>query len=141
MPCHDHPDITGVLKVINGKVKIQSYTAIDSVQRPVMIGHRIQVQKEEPKILDVGHSGAAILTPSEKNFHEITAIDGNAAFFDILSPPYDEKHGGTRKCSFYRRIATNDGKLFLERTPAPFHYYCDVVAYELPENVKECDIL
>lgn len=79
---------------------------------------------------------AACLTPNDYNFHEIQAVEGNAAFFDILSPPYDEE---IRKCSFYRRVLSNVGgvdKLFLERIPAPYSYYCDNLPFELPERDK-----
>lgn len=79
---------------------------------------------------------AACLTPNDNNFHEIQAVEGNAAFFDVLSPPYDEE---IRKCSFYRRVLSNVGgvdKLFLERIPAPYSYYCDNLPFELPERDK-----
>lgn len=82
---------------------------------------------------------AACLTPKDNNFHEIQAVEGNAAFFDVLSPPYDEEFGGNRRCSFYRRVLSNVGgveKLFLEKIPAPYSYYCDNEPFELPESVE-----
>ncbi|XP_063701405.1 2-aminoethanethiol dioxygenase [Culicoides brevitarsis] len=144
MPLHDHPDITGLLKVINGRVKIRSYTKIDDQVDPmnVQMGQRFEVSKGESKILSPD-SPAACLTPSDSNFHEIQAIEGNAAFFDVLSPPYDEDIGGNRKCSFYRRVVERTGdteKLYLEKIRAPYSYYCDVEPFELPETDKR-DIL
>lgn len=83
---------------------------------------------------------ATCLTPNESNFHEIQAVDGNAAFFDVLSPPYDDEVGGTRKCSFYRRVSGDIGgveKIFLEKIPAPYSYYCDLGLFDLPESDKK----
>lgn len=141
MPLHDHPQITGLLKVLHGRVKIRSYTKIDANVDPldIQIGQRFEVIKADTKILSPDMQ-AACLTPNDNNFHEITAVEGNAAFFDVLSPPYDDEVGGARKCSFYRRVLSSVGgvdKLFLEKIPAPYSYYCDLVPFELPESDKE----
>lgn len=136
MPLHDHPGITGLLKVIAGQVRIQSYTKLDSngdgaTLQKVKIGQQIEVKVEEPVLLNA-NCAAVILTPSERNFHEISTVGENpSAFFDILSPPYEDEHpDSVRKCSFYRRIC-NGQQMLLEKIPAPHSYYCDALEYHL----------
>jgi len=58
---------------------------------------------------------AYILTPTEKNLHEILCVEGPAAFLDILSPPYDvdEFGKGPRPCTFFKTVKS---KLCTEST-------------------------
>lgn len=55
MPLHDHPGITGLLKVLHGRVKIRSYSNVDPNVNPmdVQIGQRFEVVKAETKVRDV----------------------------------------------------------------------------------------
>lgn len=46
------------------------------------------------------NSGPCILTPVRDNLHQINAVEGPAAFLDILAPPYDPDDG--RDCTYYR---------------------------------------
>lgn len=137
MPLHDHPQIHGILKTIAGKIRVQSFTATgESIasagdNQPNTV---VSVMPEPPKVLTT-NCDSATLTPTERNFHEITAVDGPAAFFDILTPPYDS----LRKCSFYAKSAGNSGhgmssdstavqsqnRWYLKRIPCPDHYYSD----------------
>ncbi|XP_059615395.1 2-aminoethanethiol dioxygenase [Phlebotomus argentipes] len=136
MPLHDHPLMHGILKCISGCVRVQSFSSIKD-EPP---SGSVAVQMSQPKQLDAS-SPAAILTPKENNFHEITAIPGGGpgAFFDILSPPYDSPLPafGKRKCSFYRKTQGLAGDLILERIPTPLHYYCDNVLYDPPQFLKD----
>lgn len=147
MPIHDHPQINGILKAISGKIRIQSYTA--KTDSPNNLHHAsdlpasmfVPVIKEQPKEL-TECSESVVLTPTEGNFHEITAVGGPAAFFDILSPPYESVIPiyGARRCSFYAKVESNNtsknSNIFLQRIPCPSHYYCDSVEYELPFYVE-----
>ncbi|XP_061764689.1 2-aminoethanethiol (cysteamine) dioxygenase a isoform X2 [Nerophis ophidion] len=45
-------------------------------------------------------SGPCLLTPQRDNLHQVEAVDGPAAFLDILAPPYDPDAG--RDCHYYR---------------------------------------
>lgn len=128
MPLHDHPYMNGFLKCIAGKLKIQSYT---KTNHPNSTNEDLYVKQEPEKILDVD-SETSILSPSECNYHEITAIGGEpAAFFDILSPPYETEteNGEKRTCSFYKK-QTQDTAIKLERMDStPNDYWCDSVYY------------
>ncbi|XP_055607900.1 2-aminoethanethiol dioxygenase [Uranotaenia lowii] len=146
MPLHDHPRMHGLLRVVSGTIKIQSYSEIDR-REEIRDGEELRhvlVNVEQEKMLCADNKdGCAMLTPSERNFHEITAVGGPAAFFDILSPPYnaDMPENGKRSCSFYRKLLlpgdgiSNDGRkrMVLEKVPTPDHYYCDTEKYVRPE--------
>lgn len=58
-------------------------------------------------------SGPCLLTPLRDNLHHIDAVEGPAAFLDILAPPYSPDDG--RDCQFYKVLQTvaeggTDGK-------------------------------
>lgn len=157
MPLHDHPLMNGILKCIRGKIKIQSYSphrpqdpaeVLDVLYhlRPSHAERKhIICRKEEPKEIDVD-SEAVLLSPNSANFHQISAIGGPVAFFDILSPPYstkiDERPEFSRKCSFFRELCLSNNEqsnsfsnlVTLEKIPAPLSYYCDNILYNLPKS-------
>lgn len=138
MPLHDHPKMYGVLKCLTGRLRIQSYTRISGFGDT----NEIFVTKDEPKILDC-KSAASFLDEHSSNFHEITALDGPSAFFDILSPPYSEfkdDNPNSRHCHFYRKLMVQDTPeeviIKLERISCPESYYCDSVAFDSPSYMK-----
>jgi len=145
LPLHDHPHMYGILKVIAGTVKIQSYTAIPNAGagNPGSRGRLLcEMSKSRthraikmPEVIVSEKDGACFLTPSERNLHEIYSVDGPAAFLDILSPPYDEN--GERACHYFKEV--NDGapglvsnEARLIRIPSPPEYWNDVAMYEGP---------
>lgn len=135
MPIHDHPNMFGILRCIEGELKVQSFSETQLENDPVRIG-RVNARAEPSKILTIS-TESAVLTPKTGNYHEITAGDEISAFFDILAPPYESPIYGVRKCSFYRKI--QDGELenvILQRVPTPSSYYCDSGPYEPPEVLK-----
>lgn len=139
MPLHNHPNMVGMLKVISGKLRADCYTQIPTDKENGLI-----VRAEEPKILDEA-SEAAVLYPDKCNFHELTAIDGPAAFFDILSPPYSEVNDNSpdaRHCSFFKKerfmvdsLGINP-VIKLTQIPVPDYYYCDSVSYNQPDFLR-----
>lgn len=131
MPLHDHPNMCGMLKVISGRLKVQSYSRLSP-------NDEVLVQAENVKILTES-SEASVLLPDVGNYHELTALDGrHAAFYDILSPPYSEED--ERHCTFYRKIKVDDSgnnvifRLIKTRTPS--HYFCDTLNYEQPDFMR-----
>lgn len=133
MPLHDHPNMHGILKGIAGHILIRSYSRLDISDTTNQ--QRIYA-KSEANVNVNSSSLSAVLTPNVGNYHEITAVGGPAAFFDVLSPPYDTDipiHG-RRKCTFYRKIEQGE-ILILERIPIPSHYYCD--SEDTPELINQ----
>lgn len=112
IPLHDHPGMNGMLKVLYGKVKVCCFDKLAdnltvttdqphfdpplgplqmaSVWRSVL---RSVVEYSE-------NSGPCLLTPVQDNLHQISAVDGPAAFLDILAPPYNPDDG--RDCHYYK---------------------------------------
>lgn len=102
MPLHDHPG-HGLLRVLSGTARIQSYT----LENPLQNAPHILSAIEEAPIEFTAKNGCSVLTPTHRNLHEITAAGTSAAaFFDILSPPYESDLSiyGPKKCLFYRKV-------------------------------------
>lgn len=138
MPLHDHPKMIGLLKCVSGRLRIQSYTRTDSSEDEIL------VTSSEPKTVD-HQASSSYLDENTSNYHEITAIDGPAAFFDILSPPYssdvhDNGPDSDRHCHFYsKRMVDNSPEkkiLKLEPIDCPSHYYCDSITFAKPEYMR-----
>lgn len=116
IPLHDHPGMHGMLKVLYGTLRISCMDKLeaDGAHRPR--GPPPEQQFEPPlparerAALRPGvlrsraeyteASAPCVLTPQRDNLHQIDAVDGPAAFLDILAPPYDPDDG--RDCHYYR---------------------------------------
>ncbi|XP_011312439.1 2-aminoethanethiol dioxygenase [Fopius arisanus] len=108
LPMHDHPGMHGLLKVINGTVKIDSVTTQIPQGRVIQLDEELTALRHASQIVQA-NDPACVLTPHDHNFHEISCLKGPAAFLDILSPPYDvdldERQRSIRPCTFFRQIA------------------------------------
>lgn len=149
MPLHDHPHMHGLLKVISGEVRLRSFTeyplkeagGIDFAARAKHEAARLAqgFHKRRRLFAEVttdhicsANSQTCVLTPTISNYHEIEALDVPAAFFDILSPPYDTliEDIGPRRCRYYyvaNEISTN--VVELQETSVPSCFYCDQAPY------------
>jgi len=139
IPLHDHPGMTGLIKVLYGTLKITSYKATDrclSLEEHTSL-NTISVEKLPDVILTPSSPGCQVLTPHIGNFHSVQSIGEDAAMFDILAPPYDEN----RECNFYREnehtgVQTNGvehaGTTTLRRIYQPSSFYCDQLPYTGP---------
>lgn len=114
MPLHDHPGMHGLLKVINGMVELNCYSLKTKHDNVIKGNEEVAAMRHRPIFLH-NDLPACILTPLEKNLHEISCIEGPAAFLDILSPPYDvdEFGKGPRPCTFFKTV---ESKLCTEST-------------------------
>ncbi|EDW30143.1 GL22483 [Drosophila persimilis] len=140
IPLHDHPMMFGLLRCIWGKLLVQSYTQQLGPDEPLHYDTDpivVKVNVEEPCLVSPD-TPSAMVTPRKRNYHHITeAGNGVAAFFDILSPPYDADMPmyGPRSCRFYRP-KSDGGQTQLHCIPSPATYYCDVV--DTPKTVLQC---
>ncbi|KAK3921415.1 2-aminoethanethiol dioxygenase [Frankliniella fusca] len=137
MPIHDHPQMIGILKVIKGCVRINSYT-LKGYERKVAGGSILQTSKVTVEVCK--GDPACILTPSERNFHSIIAVNGEAAFLDILSPPYFTRRPGQELnvCNYYREGGLAGGAdaenlVRLEEIPPPEDYWTVKGEYKGPK--------
>lgn len=150
MPLHDHPNMHGMLKCISaGKLRVQSYSMDSAKDEPLNVLERLYALnpderppakkyvhcKREPIVEIDETSPAAVLTPDQRNVHQITAVGGPVAFFDILSPPYDTfieaRPHLKRKCTFFKvaEEVPDSDQVVLEKIAQPRHYYCDNVQF------------
>lgn len=147
LPLHDHPNMHGILKVISGKVKLRSYTVVESEQLPDssnkdnILTHsltsNVRTVIKNDDIVISSDDGCCLLTPKEGNIHEIQPLTSVAAFCDILVPPYADD-----SCHYYSEVATHPtqkSKRWLLRVPQPKSFWCDTITYKGP-NVKNIDM-
>uniref|UniRef100_A0A4W4G7D4 2-aminoethanethiol (cysteamine) dioxygenase a n=1 Tax=Electrophorus electricus TaxID=8005 RepID=A0A4W4G7D4_ELEEL len=156
IPLHDHPGMNGMLKVLYGKVKIM---CLDRLEKPPAPGAEAEAVFDPPlspfqkDALSLCvrrctgeftvHSEPCALSPVRDNIHQIDAVDGPAAFLDILAPPYDP--AGGRDCHYYRvlqTVARNVDKesdqsrreeTWLLEIPQPDGFWCGGETYPGPE--------
>ncbi|KAM4032069.1 2-aminoethanethiol dioxygenase [Anomaloglossus baeobatrachus] len=100
IPLHDHPGMHGMLKVLYGKVLIRGFDKAEAPP-PGTAGSVLRaVLRSTGEYSD--SSPPCLLSPHRDNLHQISAVDGPAAFLDILAPPYDPEDG--RDCHYYKLL-------------------------------------
>lgn len=148
MPLHDHAGY-GLLRVISGSAQIQSFSLdqVITAEQQSMIS-LLPVSVEAMREV-TPTSECSILTPTEFNIHEITAAgNGSAAFFDILSPPYESPTSvnGPKRCLFFKKLpfgpkpmnqTSGKRRVYLQRISVPNDYYCDRADYQPPEFLDD----
>ncbi|KAK7605352.1 hypothetical protein V9T40_007210 [Parthenolecanium corni] len=137
LPLHDHPVMHGIIKVLHGSVRIQSYSLMSDTIRPrngdrlcslndyyhvphVLYPDPIRARRN-PSVVLSPNDGCGLLTPTENNIHEVSSVNGPSAFLDILAPPYDAKTAlyGPRPCLYFDVEHHSDTVSTL--TPAVYH--------------------
>lgn len=152
IPLHDHPGMNGMLRVLYGKVRIRCFDKLDEPPEPVadpeVPGAGSESAQKDALFLAAlrcsgeftQQSAPCVLSPRMDNLHQIDALDGPAAFLDILAPPYDPDDG--RDCHYYRvlRTASENGAdekaketAWLLEIPQPEEFWCVGEPYPGPE--------
>lgn len=159
IPLHDHPLMHGVLKVLSGKVKLTSYSLTD----PHFVKHRDYNNTDhfspvnyyyindfvtmyetlgtpaiahDPVIVSETDP-AALLTPIDRNIHKVEAVDGPAAFLDILAPPYHTTQAALkRKCTYFHVMENARRQPLLCVNYFPAAYYTVDIPFTGP-NLNE----
>ena len=121
--------------MLHGRIEVQSYTLTD--KNPAT---NLYEALKYPSVETTAEDPPLTLSPDEGNLHEIFAINGSAAFLDILSPPYgdDPRTGFERDCHYYRELApsgvgyidaTKQYKTLLVQVNSPSYFWCDQAEY------------
>ncbi|CAE8724849.1 unnamed protein product [Polarella glacialis] len=122
IPLHDHPGMSVYGRLLFGRMRVRSFDAQSPIERdsgplawfaqsPASSGRKAVLQDDRV----IGPlSTSYSLGPTEKNLHELEAID-HCAFFDILTPSYDGSQG--RDCSYFQSqlIAGSEGGFLLKQ--------------------------
>ncbi|KAM6066740.1 2-aminoethanethiol dioxygenase [Chlamydotis macqueenii] len=146
IPLHDHPGMNGMLKVLYGTLRIACMDTLPPAAAapppPAAAGggpcHRALFRSRQQY---TPASPPCLLSPHTDNLHQIDAVDGPAAFLDILAPPYDTQHG--RDCHYYRLLegppppagAEPPGlprEVWLMETPQAADFWCGGEPYPGP---------
>uniref|UniRef100_UPI0037E805C2 2-aminoethanethiol (cysteamine) dioxygenase a n=1 Tax=Semicossyphus pulcher TaxID=241346 RepID=UPI0037E805C2 len=159
IPLHDHPGMNGMLKVLYGKVSVRCFDKLEDpltgslpefeppLAPPQTASVRRSVLRSVAEYSE--SSGPCLLTPLRDNLHQIDAVDGPAAFLDILAPPYNPEDG--RDCHYYK-VLHNVGEegagggsreeekeqqeereeIWLLEVPQPEDFWCGGEAYPGP---------
>jgi len=163
IPLHGHPDMFGVLRVMNGTMRCRSFThlprAPDVGPLSKLCGKGAAkwqlcdftvATPDHDTLIRTSHP-SCLLTPLKSNLHEINSVGEDLVIFlDILAPPYNHDLG-TRECLFYREVDIptpktltegSDAKgedstpfVYLIETNQPSDYWCDHAPY-LGPSVK-----
>lgn len=107
-------------------MRIESYTLEDNREIFEMY-QQIPAVKHDPVIVK-STDPSCVLKPILKNLHEVTCLEGPAAFLDILSPSYNilGKYGDNlRLCTYFKVIevdnASNKVQLVVADIPSDFY--------------------
>ncbi|XP_029657027.1 2-aminoethanethiol dioxygenase-like [Octopus sinensis] len=85
IPLHDHHQMNGFVKIIEGCAKVETFTPVKEGRSPSEIICRRELEGE----ITSETKSCLTLSPNFGNIHQLSAINGPCAFFDILFPPYE----------------------------------------------------
>ncbi|CAH1106325.1 unnamed protein product [Psylliodes chrysocephalus] len=156
LPLHNHPDMYGLIKVLSGKIRVESYSLntpktrnIDSknyhaMSSPDGVSPRNIVPAEfiSSEVCD-SFTKPSLLEPHNRNIHEIYTVEGPAAFLHILAPPYNSEvaaNPSARRCSFYTILQKVMPEVFvLQEIESPAWYWTDYYPYTGPDVMAGLD--
>lgn len=91
LPVHDHPNMSVISKVVEGALRVRSFSSVSSAKED---GRTVRLEEFCTK---QSNDAAWLLSPTVGNFHEFTA-ESACVIFDVLLPPYEYPH---RPCNYY----------------------------------------
>ncbi|MCO5572749.1 hypothetical protein L7F22_026508 [Adiantum nelumboides] len=112
IPLHDHPEMTGLSKLLHGSMHVKAYDWIDPpVQRPDTSGQRLEAGALNARLarlvvedIFTAPCESTILYPTGGgNIHALTGVT-HCAVLDVLAPPYSATEG--RPCTYYYDFPT-----------------------------------
>lgn len=158
IPLHNHPDMYGVVKCLEGDIELTSYSQLNPIEGAkvkipgaINRSHDLEdldqgllfpVRRSDGTILNP-NSKCSCLTPEVRNYHELNTVPGSgpAAFIDILAPPYTtedsvDESDDHRDCDFFQvddTLAVCDPDIaWLRWIQPPQDYSCSYEQYRGP---------
>uniref|UniRef100_A0A023F8R6 Putative 2-aminoethanethiol cysteamine dioxygenase b n=1 Tax=Triatoma infestans TaxID=30076 RepID=A0A023F8R6_TRIIF len=130
LPLHDHPLMHGVCKVVHGKVRMRNFSFIGDPLSTLVEGTVMVTRDGDREV--TATDPAVVLSPTRGNIHEISALDGPAAFVDVLAPPYKSLivGYGPRPCHYYLELDSEgeDAQKLIKIADHP-EYWTDIAPY------------
>jgi len=86
IPLHDHPQATGMVRVISGETEVWQFEKIGDISSPT--------ENAELKLLFhgiLGPSDMAKITPKHGNIHALRSVSDECAMLDFFIPPFDKR--------------------------------------------------
>ena len=130
MPIHNHLGMYGVVKVLFGSGRIQSYSQCDDMLPT--IGKLLDVNLVDDRVVSVNDGSNIVhLEPHCGNIHSISSTeDSPLVFMDLLTPPYDHV---TYTISYFDLISCDphSSKCKLKVVPEPAEFTCGHLEYSV----------
>ena len=128
IPMHDHPEITGCIKVIHGTAVVKQVDAKQDSEMTRREPSLFRVARSETTVLSSNQEEVVTIEPKNFNFHEISVAPPssdspqlleNMAFFDVLFPPYEPP---IRDCHYFvHPVLVNNEEYMKKLDGAPSH--------------------
>jgi len=83
IPLHDHPGSTGLLLVLEGKVRVRSYQLTDDLDNG---NAPVELELTADEVISAGEYWQ--FGPYQHNIHSLQSVDGDCRIFDVLFSPY-----------------------------------------------------
>jgi len=108
IPMHDHPGSIGLLLVLRGRVRIQSYDPLGDAA--VNDASTRELHQTDDRML--GEGQATLFGAHKNNIHSLQAVGGDCILFDVLFSPYQP---GLRSYYFPTTQVSTDGRVQVSR--------------------------
>jgi hypothetical protein len=90
IPLHDHPKMSGIIKIIWGKLHLRAFDWVETFPYSGL-------SRKHGDLVADSASAPEIILPCHKNLHTLYALE-DVAFLDIFSPDY---YNEDRPCTYY----------------------------------------
>lgn len=105
-PLHDHPDMIGIARLFNGRVRYRNLDIVSSTGG-----------LSEAKVIAQGVAtgpNLLLLTPNKGNIHEIEALE-DSVMLDLFLPNY----GKSRICTYFEEVESRGERVVLRPWTEP----------------------
>jgi hypothetical protein len=102
IPLHDHPDMTGCIRCLGGRIEVRNFTAMTRAEP----GGEVLLRQESAVTMRAGSCGT--LTSTVGNLHDLVAQE-DTRLIDVFTPPYDGQRTERSRWYALDPLAREDG--------------------------------